>query len=162
MNPVDQVGVLFNFAGTNARVQARNGKDGPVYRISFEVDRQMGELFMGANLMGKIYGGQLMLIDPDQGDPIEGTIIADQPEPQPIKGGNVSRDAALLCKNDQFQRYISNLTGWDCSEDNAVSHLKTYCGITSRKELDHDPEAFSRFLELFHRYAAWRKERGLV
>ncbi len=154
-NPVDQVGVLFNFAGTNARVQARNGKDGPIYRISFEVDQPLGELFMGANLVGKIYGGQLMLIDPDQGDPTPANTPA-------LKGGSVSRDAALLCKDNRFQRYAANRTGRDSNEAEATYFLKWQCGIQSRKELDHDQDAFQRFLELHRHYGTWLKDQRLV
>lgn len=156
-NPLDQAGVRFNFAGTNARVQARNGKDGPIYRVSFEVDQATGEQFMGANLVGKIYGGQLMLIDPDQGDPTPEPTPAETPA---LKGGSVSRDAALLCKNREFQEYVHSLTGQTPCEDEATYHLKHFCLINSRKELDHDPDAFQRFLTLFKDYGQWRKKNG--
>lgn len=153
MNPLDQANTRFNFAGTNARVQARNGKDGPIYRVSFEVDQPTGEQFMAANLVGKIYGGQLMLIDPDLGDPTT-------PEPEhPIKGGSVSRDAALLCKDHRFQRYAALHTGHEVSETAAIHYLKNQCGIQSRKELDHDQNALHQFIQLHRNYGTWCKEQ---
>ena len=165
MNPLDKANARFNFAGTNARVQARNGKDGPVYRVSFEVDQITGEMFMGANLTGKIYGGQLMLIDPDTYYP---TAIGQEPtfaetehrrevpmEDCPIKGGNRSKDAAMLCQYRQFQEFASQQSGNDVCEENAVSYLKWRCQIDSRKELDHDPEAEARFRILYREYGNW-------
>ncbi len=71
-------------------------------------------------------------------------------EPVKLKGGPLSIEAAGLCKNVEFQEWISKRCGGfiSVSEENARSELCLYCGVSSRAEIDHHEDFASAFLEL--------------
>jgi hypothetical protein len=60
----------------------------------------------------------------------------------------LSYQAVALCRSDEFQRYIErrkHLVWGTCGEDTAAEWLREQCGITSRGQLDTDPECARKF-----------------
>lgn len=58
-NPLDTPGVLFDFAGLNPNPTFSKTKEGPVYRVSFEVTQELWQLFVDGKTQGLIVAGQL-------------------------------------------------------------------------------------------------------
>lgn len=57
--------------------------------------------------------------------------------------------AALLCKDERFQKWV----GWPKGEvEGAAAAVKRVCGIKSRREIATDYDAYGRFLALENRY----------
>ena len=80
----------------------------------------------------------------------EGETPVDQVKAARLVGGALSRNAAMLCQDDEFKRF-STLMGFD---DPAI-YMRRACGIDTRAMLDHDPLAASKFQEVkaaFFRY----------
>ena len=75
--------------------------------------------------------------------------------PAPAKGGPLSRDAAIICSTEEFKRFLGVRT-----EDAAAVHVRDYCAIKSRAELDHNPNAASRFSLLMFNFRAFRDGKG--
>lgn len=65
-----------------------------------------------------------------------------------FKGGPLCKLAAILCGNHDFREWLSIQTMENIdSTDKAAEHMRLICGIASRRELDHDPEAARIFHE---------------
>jgi len=56
--------------------------------------------------------------------------------------------AGMLCRNPRFQAHI----GATCPES-AAAHVRRVCGVSSRRELDRNPEAARKFHELRRQFA---------
>lgn len=80
------------------------------------------------------------------------------------KGGPLSQKAALLCQDEAFHAYVSQFgdmgdplpPGRDWVEISS-GWLRAYCGVSSRAELDHSPEAARRFAQLRTEFYQWRQ-----
>lgn len=69
-----------------------------------------------------------------------------------------SQQAALLCERADFRKFLAeeeDATESDTAEDAAFT-VRHICGITSRAELDTNPEAAKLFDDLHDRFTAWR------
>ena len=76
-----------------------------------------------------------------------------------VKGGPLSKNAAMLCRDEKFQKWVSKTKrGEDgfllfaCSELGAKRFILNYCEIYSRAELDHDKDAAERYEQLKKSY----------
>ncbi len=69
----------------------------------------------------------------------------------------LSQQATFLCRTDEFLRYVERkkrLVFGCCSEQTAADWLRQQCGVSSRGQLDRDPEcaaAFERVLSEYRR-----------
>mgnify|MGYP003583170913 FL=1 len=62
------------------------------------------------------------------------------------KGGDLSRLAAMLCQNPEFQEWLNNQQLVDLAisvegAQDAAAVIRLVCGIQSRAELDHNAQA---------------------
>lgn len=67
----------------------------------------------------------------------------------------LSLQAVALCRTDDFQRYVERqkrIVWGCCDEKTAADWLREQCGITSRGQLDRDPECASRFEQVRREY----------
>lgn len=78
-------------------------------------------------------------------------------QPERPKGGPVSRDAAGFCNSESFRRYVSWEYSWDvlATAPEAAEYLRELCGIGSRAELDHSPDAREAYEHLKREVLAW-------
>lgn len=66
------------------------------------------------------------------------------------KGGPLSNLAAMLCDNPEFRRMVAVRTGQPCdTNEDARARILERCGVTSRADLDHVPEAEAEFHAAF-------------
>lgn len=64
------------------------------------------------------------------------------------KGGPRSKHAARLCQDPDFAHYVMlKLKRQSISEEEVAEWVRKECGIDSRAQLDHDPQALERFEE---------------
>ncbi|MCG8381826.1 MAG: hypothetical protein MJA28_06360 [Gammaproteobacteria bacterium] len=89
---------------------------------------------------------------------IDGDTAPEQskPDDEPAKGGALAKLAAQLCANQQFRHFVYQrdctytlLESWD--EAGIADHVRYMCGVNSRAELDHNPEAAKLFHERFRK-----------
>ena len=73
-------------------------------------------------------------------------------EPE-LKGGPLAREAGKLDSNPDFQDYVF-------ARDfvNVRDFVLDRCGIQSRRELDHNPQAASKFRQMMRNFADQMKE----
>lgn len=77
-----------------------------------------------------------------------------QPKAPEVKGGELARLAGILCADPDFQIWLeerqdelpAEVGGAEGAERAAII-LRSVCGVESRAELDHNPEAAIRFHE---------------
>lgn len=62
------------------------------------------------------------------------------------RGGPLSKRAAALCRDPDFQRWLGAHLGRPMTEAECADSIRETCGVQSRAMLDHDPRA----AELFH------------
>lgn len=67
------------------------------------------------------------------------------------KGGELSRLAGIWCGDEKFQKWMfarfcaEGVTHVGEEADQAAALVRSICGVESRAQLDHDPDARSRF-----------------
>lgn len=70
-----------------------------------------------------------------------------QPAEEKPKGGELARLAGQLCQNPEFQACVPQCADGLSAEENAAQWIRDVCGVTSRAELDHNPNAATLFHE---------------
>lgn len=139
MNPLD-TGEEFSIELMNPNPTSSKTKAGPVYRVSFEVHRDVWDCFMDAETGGMVLEGALQVTA--QNAPLEA--------PEKPKGGPLSKAAAMLCQDDKANEYAEILGQPD------FQHLiYDRCRIKSRAELDHDSYAAAQYEELKRSFIRW-------
>lgn len=87
-----------------------------------------------------------------------------EPTSEEPKGGPLCKLAAMWCKDEEFWEWLYEHYGQGVpvlNEEEAAELLRALCGVQSRSELDHKPEATARFLNLVRApFMAWMKEQG--
>ncbi|QPL45039.1 hypothetical protein IT895_12630 [Halomonas sp. A40-4] len=91
---------------------------------------------------------------------------------EPVKGGRLARQAAMLCQDRAFQDYLdkrrrhkqglteAQLPDGTHNADDARDWLCAACQIQSRSELDHNPTAAATFRRIHQRFMKWKQLRG--
>ena len=88
----------------------------------------------------------------DDGEIINQTQRTGVEENKP-KGGPKSREAGILCRDDNFILWLGAEYPAAFAEGmDAAGLVRRACNIKSRAELDHNPDAYKQFCELRHRY----------
>jgi len=149
VNPLD-TGEIFQFEGLNPNPSFSKTKDGPVFRVSFEVTQEQWEDFVNGNTAGMIVEAQMRVTEQHV-----------KPEEKP-KGGKMSIQAAMMCKEPDFQEYAAYVfdtiepeTKHIIDEATAKNLVYRKCLITSRSELDHLDESAKLYGELMAAYNVW-------
>ena len=135
MNPLD-TGGIFSLELMNPNPTSSKTKDGPKYRVSFEVNRTDWDCFMDANTNG-------MVIE------MQGRVTQRHAD---IKGGALSHEAAQLCLQPAANKYAAS-QGYDDFQHMIYS----YCAVDSRAELDHDESAGYSFNTLKSNFYTWKE-----
>lgn len=101
-------------------------------------------------------GDDEKLIDQQKQEAIEGV----------HKGEALARAAGRLCNNPEFHRYleIHYETFWNAERargytepDVAAAFVRGYCGVESRRALDHDATAAHQYKTLHSAFVRWRE-----
>ncbi len=72
------------------------------------------------------------------------------------KGGRLAKQAGMLCGEVSFRTFLREKHGEDVhTDEDAKQFLYMYCGIDSRKELDHNTSAADNFDQIDGEYRAW-------
>ena len=140
MNPLDTQ-EPFAIELMNPNPTSSKTKDGPRYRVSFELHQDDWQAFMDGNTEGMILEGELRVVEVHTKRDLQ----LDRP-----KGGPISKDAAMLCQDDKANEFARN-EGYDSFKD----MIYGYCGITSRAELDHHRYAKNGYEALKNSFMQW-------
>lgn len=85
-----------------------------------------------------------------------------------IKGGQLARQAAMLCQDAMFQLYLDRrrrakfgieenaLPDGTHNAEDARDWICAACQIKSRAELDHNPVAAATFRRIRQRFLTWK------
>ena len=152
-NPLD-FDEPFEFEGMNPNPSFSKNKDGPVYRISFEVEQELWDNFVAANTSGMIVGASMYVSERHFKEP---------EKPKAKKGSKLSNQAGIMTNNEDFQTYsLIALQGVSSElEDSqvAVNYIREYCGVQSRSELDTDDRAKKMFMQLMKNFNEWMESQ---
>lgn len=90
--------------------------------------------------------------------------IGDDEKPVPNekpKGGELARLAGKWCNDDQFRWWL--LADINATAEEAAEEVRAQCGVQSRAELDHNPEAAQTFhREIREPFMEWCRDNGVV
>jgi hypothetical protein len=156
INPLDR-DEPFPFEGMNPNPSFSKTKDGPVYRVSFEVDQDTWQQFVDTYTGGMVIEAQMEVTARNIQEPKK----TPGPKPDKPKGGNLSKQAGIMCNNPAFQQYaadtLSSLAGevFEPDYNQTILFVRSTCGVESRAEIDHSPEAAKAFKDLMHDYSQW-------
>lgn len=65
----------------------------------------------------------------------------------------LAQKAGIACNEGAFHKFLEV-----ADKDAAANRLRRLCEISSRAELDTNPEAAARFEEIMTRYECWLRE----
>jgi hypothetical protein len=77
------------------------------------------------------------------------------PETAHVKGGELAKSAGIICGEPMFQRYVRD---GGCTAESAAEYVREVCGVSSRRFIDHDPNAAIRYGQLMANYREWQAE----
>jgi hypothetical protein len=91
---------------------------------------------------------------------------------QPVQGEAPRESKALrlsaiqVCKADAFQQFVANAAGYMPQEaaereQLAADHIKRFCRIESRADLDKSPTGAQLFARLMQEYREWCRATGV-
>lgn len=67
------------------------------------------------------------------------------------------QQAGILCGEASFVAFVAEKTGWKTANANdAAEYIRANCAVVSRRDLDGNPEAGKKFLDLVASYEAWK------
>jgi len=145
LNPLDDT-KPFSLELMNPNPSSSKTKDGPKYRVSFEMHQEDWQMFMDAETKGMVLEFQ-------------GRVLERHAKPtnevDKLKGGPISIEAAQLCSQTK-----PNLFAVAQGCVNFQDMIYFCCNIQSRAELDHSTTAAQRFDKLKHRFYRWEGELG--
>jgi hypothetical protein len=83
-------------------------------------------------------------------------------EKEKKKVGPLCRLAAMWCKGEQFREWFGmRFDLGELDEEETADSLRSFLGVRSRKDIDHDPVASERFQKLVREpYMAWSRGRA--
>lgn len=118
-------------------------------------DREALESFVG--MEGKRFMAVLVQIGDDE--------QAVPPTPARPKGGEWAKLAGMWCDDPDFHAFLNQTYPNDTyveNADHAAMAVRVYCGIDSRAELDHNPDALKLFnIKLKYPFQKWMQARGI-
>lgn len=76
------------------------------------------------------------------------------------KGGRLAKQAGMVCNEPAFWAFLNEKCIMDpfdkiTSAEDAAKYIYDFCGIESRRELDHNDAAASNWRDLEGEYRAW-------
>jgi len=94
--------------------------------------------------------------------PLRADFEQQAPAQEKAKGGPLARLAGQMCQNPEFQAFaVPYMTSSQNAEDLAADWLRTTCGIESRAELDHNPQAAACFHDKVRKpFLEWKEGRN--
>jgi len=139
----------------NSLSQRQNGD----WTVSFTVQAADFPDTLRTAVMGTRYVAVLVELNDDESP-------AEQPQPNKKEDKHkLSRQAAILCGDALFQRYLSVTYADAWSEASVICHdltektaesVRRICQVQSRSEFDTDPAAASRWRDLKSKFEEWR------
>jgi hypothetical protein len=84
-------------------------------------------------------------------------IVRIQDDETPTAYNNRVQKAGMLCRQENFQSFMSEFIGGFVDEDSTADELCKQCGIESRSELNGNLSAQNKFDELVAEYENWSK-----
>lgn len=90
MNPLHTANSIFDLELANPNPTSSKTKDGPVYRLSFEVPRETWDFFMEAETKGMVIAAKACVVD------LEGATALEPTKPSKPEKGPHGKAAALL------------------------------------------------------------------
>lgn len=85
-----------------------------------------------------------------------GRLLADHEKAEKPKGGPLSQLAGQWCNDETFQRFLNQRYGEKCTtKEETAQLLRHLCGVESRADLDHDPDAKAEFHKIRLAFMNW-------
>lgn len=129
-----------NFEAVKLRMNQT--KDGVVLHLAIHPDEVPDALFR--SFVGKRYMVAMVELD-EQDNPV-------QPNER-TEGQKAVQQAALLCKNTDFQRFmVDQGHAFAVTEEDCTEGLRDYLGVDTRSELNANPEARKRLSVLIQKF----------
>jgi hypothetical protein len=168
-NPLD-TDKQFYMSLANPNPTSSKTKDGPVYRVSFEMAQGEWQQFMDAVTKGMVIecacqvthrNNESVKRDPDTVDAFD-----ESTDNEKLKGGPLSVRSDALARDPNFYEFIKSTEPAyiHASEGGIVKKMRQYirarCHVESRAELDHDKEAADKFKKLISSYTQWSVRNG--
>lgn len=152
-------GKVFQVSLRNLNIRAKSLKEGMKYEMVAEITEEDFDLIRAVDLTGSVFEAQIECIEVGQRElPLNDT------PPKP-KGGALAQSAGVLCAAPKFRTFLRTEYGERWREAAMVEGVddlgiaaelvRHLCGVASRADLDHQPNAGKQFRDLMQQYREW-------
>ena len=157
MNPLD-TNEMFSIELMNPNPSSGKTKDGPVYRVSFEMTHEDWKMFMDANTKGMVLEMQGRVSQSGKNPILKTVEKKAKEEPEKKKGGPLSVECAMWCQDELPNKWARTVHGYDGPvHEHDAFKLLVYdqCKIDSRRLLDHDETAAWQWARIKNDFITW-------
>lgn len=70
----------------------------------------------------------------------------------PVQRDQTTMDAAILCKQPGFQKWVSRVSFYPADESGAAAYVRDFCNVQSRAHIDKSETAKAAFDKIVQRY----------
>ena len=135
--------------------------------ISIQWVKGQANFWISEGLLLCCYRSVLVGLELDQSD-LRGEMAMQR------KGGKWARQAAILCADPTFHRYLEARLRWQrgltyeqlpdgtCIAQDAADFIREQCGVSSRAELDYQPESAQKFYWIRNHWQRRLKKHGMT
>jgi hypothetical protein len=116
-----------------------------VIQVVLEIPQEAGNAFIAAFGLPRSDGNVPVAIAR-----LDTRAVAEKP-----KGGKLAQRAGIVCGEPGFKKYLLSHHPYIEALGTPAQYLRSYCGVVSRAELDHDAGAAKLFDEMMREYSAW-------
>jgi hypothetical protein len=133
------------------KIAMSQSKDGHILKLAIHPNDIPESVIR--DLVGTRYQLALVRLD-DESKPVASAVDE--------AGKKAVKIAGTLCGDENFQQYLAQM-GYaeEMSESAASTYVREWCGISSRKELQHNSEARERLSGLREEFIDWLRRGGL-
>jgi hypothetical protein len=117
-----------------------------VIQVVLEIPQEAGNAFIAAFGLPRSDGNVPVAIAR-----LDTRAVAEKP-----KGGKLAQRAGIVCGEPGFKKYLLSHHPYIEALGTPAQYLRSYCGVVSRAELDHDAGAAKLFDEMMREYSAWQ------
>lgn len=157
-NPFES-GKEFPLTLANPNPKSSKTKDGPVYRVSFEIDQDTFLNFMDTETKGMVI--ECVCQVTHYNDPVDET----KQDVLKVKGGPLSKRSEKLAQDPEFHSFLRGLgvfDGKNNTHENEVAraYIRNCCGVSSRAQIDSRQSAAIEFHRLLSKFNQYQTQNG--
>jgi hypothetical protein len=138
----------------------RKSRDGIIVSFVLHPD-DVSKALMNAPIGARFLAAMVEIVDDQEPHAMPGEMMPVNSSVEERKEPGLSRVAGIHCNDPDFRKFLVNyfedISDEERTPEWAAKHVREFCGVESRRELDTDKEAASAFRTLLDQFGMWER-----